>query len=105
MQFERRVEFDSNSLLKLLTHYSEGVGVPLDAQLVSISASEKLPRWIALVVEAKEWEDVPFETGDGYGGQQPIMLRYEGKRVMTLQHMKDPISWSDENAIEAPRRL
>lgn len=99
----RRIEFDGNSLLKLLTHYSEGQGVPLDANLVSISVSNKLPRWIALVVEAHEWNDVPFETGDGYGGQQPIMIRYEGRRVLTLQHLKDPIKWSEEGVIEAPK--
>lgn len=99
----RTVQFDGNSLLKLLTHYSEGQGVPLDASLVSVSVSQYLPRWLALVVEAKEWEDNPFETGDGYGGQQPMMIRYEGKRVLTLQHLKDPIAWTEPDAVEAPK--
>jgi hypothetical protein len=56
------------------------------------------------VVDSKDWSGTPFETGDGYNGVQPFIIRYEGKRVMTLQHLKDPIAWSDENTIEAPKR-
>lgn len=99
----RLVEFDADSLLALLTHYTEGE-LPLDVTLKSVAVSSRLPRWVCLIVESKDWTDTPFETGDGYGGQQPLMIRYEGKRVMALQHLKDPIAWSDENEVETPKR-
>lgn len=102
---ERRIEFDANSLLKLFTHYSEGDACPLDAKLVNLSVSQRLPRWIALIIEANEFQELPFETGDGYGGQQPIFLRYEGKRVLTLNHIKDQPEWGVEGAIEAPKHV
>lgn len=93
--------------MNLLSHYTEGE-FPLDAQIVSMSASERLPRWISLVVDSKSWDGTPFEGTDadgmGYNAVQPFWIRYEGKRVMTLQHLKDPIAWSEENAIEAPKR-
>lgn len=99
----RRIELDMDSLLSLLTHYSEGE-FPLEAKVVGFQVSQRLPRWINLIVDSKDWNDTPFETGDGYGGQQPMFIRYEGKRVMCLQHLKDPIAWSDENEIETPTR-
>lgn len=100
----RLVEFDAESLLALLTHYTEG-SLPHDVELKRVDVSARLPRWIALIVESKDWKDTPFEAGDGYGGQQPMMIRYEGKRVMALQHLKDPIQWGEEGAIETPKRL
>jgi len=103
MSQTRLVEFDAESLLNLLTHYTEGE-LPLDVELKRVDVSARLPRWVALIVESKDWKNTPFETGDGYGGQQPMMIRYEGKRVMALQHLKDPIAWSDENEIETPKR-
>lgn len=101
--YKRLVIFDIESLLNLLTHYTEGE-FPLDANIVTIQASQKLPRWISLVVDSKDWSGTPFETGDGYGETQPFWIRYEGKRVMALQHLKDPIAWGEPGEIETPRR-
>ena len=98
----RRVEFDGESLVNLMIHYADG-DLPLNSTLKNISVSARLPRWVCLIIEADEWKDTPFEKA-GYGGQQPFMFRYEGKRIMTLQHLQDPIAWSDENTIEAPKR-
>ena len=98
----RRVEFDIDSLRNLMVHYSEGE-IPLNSEIKQIQSSLRLPRWINLIIEADSWENTPFEK-DGFGGQQPFMFRYEGKRVMTLQHLKDPVAWSDENEIETPKR-
>ena len=98
----RRVEFDNESLINLMIHYSEGE-LPLNSVLKSLSASQMIPRWICLIIEADEWKDTPYEKA-GFGGQQPFLFRYEGKRVMTLQHLQDPIAWSDEGEIEKPKR-
>lgn len=97
------VIFDADSLLKLLVHYSEGA-VPIDSEVKSIQASAKLPRWVSLIVDSKDWSGTPFETGDGYGTVQPMFIRYEGKRIMVLDHLKDVPVWSEEGAVEAPRR-
>lgn len=99
----RLVEFDVASLLKLLTHYSEGA-VPLEAEVRNVQISRFLPRWIALVVDSPSWEGTPFEKGDGYNGIEPLHVRYEGKRICVIDNLKDPIAWSDENEIEAPKR-
>jgi len=103
MAYSKLVVFDVESLMNLLTHYTEGE-FPLDATIKTVQASEKLPRWISLIVDSKDWRGTPFEGGDGYNEVQPFWIRYEGKRVMTLQHLKDPVAWSDEDAIEAPKR-
>lgn len=100
--YKRLVIFDIESLLNLLTHYSEGE-FPLDATVTQLLRSPKLERWISLVVDSKDWTGTPFEGGDGYNGIQPFWIRYEGKRVMTLQHVKDKITWGEEDAIEAPK--
>lgn len=101
--YKRLVIFDVDSLAHLLTHYSEGV-VPLDSKVINVMASQYLPRWITLIIDSKDWTGAPMETGDGYGNVQPLILRYEGKRIMVLDHLKDHINWSEPNAIEAPTR-
>lgn len=103
MSKERLVVFDVDSLLKLLVHYSEGQ-VPLNSQAVSLQVSQRLPRWVNLMVESPDWDGAPLETGgDGYGGIQPLIIRYEGKRIMVLNHLKDQINWSEPDAVEAPK--
>lgn len=97
----RLIEFDAQSVIRLLTHYSEGQ-IPLSAEVKAVQISKILPRWIAISVDSPEWEDQ--DTGQvGYGGQEPLFFRYEGKRVMTLDNRKDPITWSEENAVERPK--
>lgn len=103
MAYSKLVMIDVESIMNLLSHYTEGE-FPLDAHIVAVQASPKIQRWISLVVDSKDWSGTPFEGGDGYNEVQPFWIRYEGKRVMTLQHLKDPVAWSDENAIEAPKR-
>lgn len=99
----RLIVFDPDSLLKLLVHYSDGL-VPLGSAVVSVAASQHLPRWVDVTVESKDWEGKPFETGDGYGTIQPLFIRYEGKRIMVLDHLKDVPVWSETGAVEAPKR-
>lgn len=96
----RSVIFDANSLMKLLTHYSEGE-IPLNSELKQLLASAMLPNWIGLVVESDQWPDT--STGkSGYGGQAPYHFRYEGKRTMRWDGQHHDVRWSDQNAIETP---
>jgi len=99
----RIVQFDVDSVLKLLVHYSEGE-LPLNSEVKQVQISQYLPRWISLIVEADDWTGTPYEAGDGYGGIQPMMIRYEGKRTMVLDHLQNPVSWSEPGEIEAPTR-
>lgn len=99
----RTIEFDIDSLLKLITHYSEGA-VPLDAEVRNVQLSSMLQRWVCLVVESPDWTGTPFEAGPGYNGVQPLFFDYEGKRTQIVSHLKDPVYWNPEGAIETPKR-
>lgn len=98
---QRLLIFDLNSLVKLLTHYTEGA-IPLDAEALTFEVSPKLQRYISMQLQSKEWhEDVNPQTGE----LEPIHVRYEGNRVLTIQNPQtDEIKWTDENFVEAPRR-
>ena len=98
----RLVIFDTNSLGKLLTHYSDGE-VPLDAEIKNIMSSQYLPSWIAIILESKDWKGSSLEQA-GFGGQQPYHFRFEAGRVLNWTDKHDELKWSDEGAIEAPRR-
>lgn len=81
---QKRIEFDANSLLKLLVHYTQDHEdrVPLDAELVAAGVSQYLPRWVILVVKSEhEWKDVPISPKT----HEPEFLhvRYEGRKVMS----------------------
>lgn len=99
----RRIEFDLNSLLKLLVHYTSGE-IPLDAEPKGLMVSKLLPRWITLVAESSDWSGTPLAS-EGYGGTEPFFIRYECKRLMQWQG--DPSNygaWSNQGEIEAPKR-
>lgn len=99
----RRIEFDLNSLVKLLTHYTDGE-IPLDCEPKQFLASQFLPRWICVVLESKDWSNTPLATA-GYGGQEPFIIRYECKRLLQWQG-KDHVygEWSPAGEIEAPKQ-
>lgn len=81
---QKRIEFDANSLLKLLVHYTmdHEDRVPLDAELISAGVSPILQRYIMLEVRSeKEWKDVPINPTTR---EPEIMhIRYEGNKVMS----------------------
>jgi len=98
----RRVEFDVVSLKDLLVWYSQGE-IPIDAEIKTVQASQFLPRWICLIIEADDWTDTPFD-GLGYNAQQPFIFRYEGDRTLNLGHLQGDVQWSEPGEIEAPKR-
>lgn len=88
---ERLIIFDANSLLKLLTHYTQDSNpqIPLDAELRFAGVSKYIGRWVVLDVEAKEWDG---ELPDPLTGELPfIHVRYEGNKVF---------SWRQDNSAD-----
>lgn len=63
--------FHPNSLLRLLTHYTDGA-VPMRGECLGMMTNRYLGRTIGLLVESDEW-DTP----------QPLHIRYDGKRIAT----------------------
>lgn len=75
----KRFVFSADSLLKLLTHYSDGA-VPLDAELRFAGVNRFLQRMVCLEASSKEWTDA-----------SPLHVRYEGKKTaaFTLPGLKE----------------
>lgn len=98
---QRLLIFDIDSLVDLLTHYSEGA-VDVGSEALAFEFNPILPRYISLVLQSKHWdsEDIDPATGE----LVPLQIRYEAKRVLKLENPKDQSLWSDEGAVEAPKR-
>lgn len=79
-----------DSLLKLITHYSEGL-LPLDADAREFSYSAMLPRYLQLMVESKEWDT-----------NRPLHIRFEQGHVMRWDEKGFDPRWTPMN--EAPTR-
>lgn len=90
---QRKVFFDIQSLLNLLTHYTEGK-VPSDAEVKIAGPHSILSGWFAMVLASRQW---PKGSHD-----KPLVFRYEGKRNIWInKHEKT----TDSNwAPEAPQR-
>lgn len=80
-----------DSLVKLLTHYSEGL-MPLGAEAREFGFSPLLPRFLQLVVESKDW-DRPWP---------PLHIRFEGGKMMRWDEKGTDPRWTESN--EAPKR-
>jgi len=94
---ERQIIIDADSILKLLTHYTEGQ-VPVDAELKAAGVSKFLGRWIGLVVASEQWDAQTFPDGS----LQPLHIRYESKKLLQWDEKGTPPEWKD--GVEAPRR-
>lgn len=78
------IAFDVETLLKLMTHYSDGATPPLDAELESIGVSRYLQRCIALNYKTHE------------AGPEIEQFRYSGKKIMNWTQGSEP-EWVDGN--------
>ena len=89
------VSFDANSLLKLLVHYTDGRGLPLNSELKAAGVHPMLQRYIGLWIESDEWDS-----------DEPLHLRYEGKHTLRWQKSDaEPGAqpeWLEQN--ETPRK-
>lgn len=99
----RLIVFNVDSLIKLMTHYSEGE-IPKDAEILNFSVSPKLPRYVSLMVRSEDWplEDNLWEHAPSE--LHPYHFRYEGHRTMKWTQQGVTPTWTEENAIEAPKR-
>ena len=85
----RIIEWDANTALRLLTHYTEGQ-VPLDAELTAVKVSQVLQNYLGFVVRSKDWQD-PIGPE---GVMEPLHIRYEGNRVMIWKKTGTDAFWS-----------
>jgi hypothetical protein len=100
----RRIIFDANDLLKLLTHYTEGK-VPIESTLKELVVHPVLQRYVGFWVESNAWPQLsesskPNEASRG--AVAPLFVRYEGKKVMSWGNPKESPVWSE--APDAPKR-
>lgn len=98
----RIIEFDAASLVKLLTHYTEGQ-VPLNSEIKNMAVSQMVSRWVALMIESPDWTHDPMDNS-GFNYTQPLFIKYMGKRIQTIHNTARPGEWGLEGAIEAPKR-
>ena len=89
------IQFDANDFCKLLTHYSEGK-LPLDFELKHVAVDTILKRQIAFIGVSKQWQDDPIPGKEEYN---PLVLRYEGKRIMSWGRHGDETFWQDANDV------
>lgn len=91
MSGSKIIEFDANDFCKLLTSYSEGL-VPLDFELAHVAVDTLLKRQIAFIGRSKQWQDEPLPGKEEYA---PLLLRYEGKRIMSWGRKGNEVFWQD----------
>ena len=98
---EKTIYIDAESILQLLTHYSEG-DLPIEAKLLSAGVSPVLGRWIGLLVDSEQWRDWRGAERTQDGGLRPLHIRYEGKKVMVWGDGKreTPPEWRE--GVEGP---
>lgn len=97
MSGSKVILFDAEGIIKLWTHYTEGI-MPLDAELAALAVDTVLPRQICFIVNSKQWQDSPVPGKDYYN---PLHLRYEGGRVLSWGKFGTDPFW--ENANETPK--
>lgn len=87
------IRFDARDFCKLLTSYSEG-RLPLDFELDHVAIDTILTRQIAFIGRSKEWPEEE-RLRDGKEGFGPLMLRYEGHRVLSWGKKGTDPFWSE----------
>ena len=105
MSNSRLLVFDVQSLARLITHYTEGSVMPLDAEVISFGVHPRLQRMVQLVIRSHDWpaED---KVNPVTKELEPISFRYEGKRTVSWSGKGEAINpeWSAASEIEAPKR-
>lgn len=101
---QRTIYIDAESILNLLTHYSEG-DLPLDAKLLTVGVSSVMGRWIGMLIDSDQWRDWRQSERTTDGGLRPLHIRYEGKKVLVWGDKPagdNAPAWRDD--VEAPKR-
>jgi hypothetical protein len=103
---QKRIEIDAQSILRLLTHYTQDLDkpVPLDCELVAAGVSPYISRWIMLEVTSDEWGRAALPINPDTREPEFYHVRYEGRKVGSWmangseEHPK--MEWKD--TVEAP---
>jgi hypothetical protein len=82
LSYQKAFILDPKDLLNLWCHYTDG-GVPLDGEVKSVGFNPYLERFVGIEVESDEWQT-----------QEPLHLRYEGKKVLSWTKGQDSNSWA-----------
>lgn len=96
---KKQIVFDLNSLLKLLTHYTDGM-VPKDAEAVNFGPHTYLQNWFGVWCKAKKWPHSEREIK--FGGLTALVVRYEGKKVLTMNEKGQSVV---RDGPEAPKKV
>jgi hypothetical protein len=101
---QRRLIFDANELLKLFTHYTEGL-VPTDAEMREFMVHPALTRMVGMWVRSGQWADQTLSDKPedrARGALRPIHIRYEGRKTMQLVTPEGGADWRESP--DAPKR-
>jgi hypothetical protein len=85
------IQFDGPSFCKLLTHYTDGK-VPQDFELKHVAMDTILKRQVAFIGESKNWQDEMLPGQEAYA---PLMVRFEGKKVLSWGRKDAEVFWND----------
>ena len=96
---QRILETDIQSLVQLIVHYCDGKEVPLDTEVLSMSVSPILQRWVMLWCKSSKWMSGGVASD---GSLAPLHIRFEGGRVMTMGNKGEDPKWALAN--EDPKR-
>lgn len=103
---QKRIEIDAQSILRLLTHYTQDLddAVPLDAELLAAGVSPYVNRWIMLSVESKEWDGANIPINATTREPEFYHVRYEGRKVGSWTNNgvegNEKMEWKE--TVEAP---
>ena len=89
----KRIVFDLDTALALLTHYSDGA-VPLDADVRGLGVSKLLGRYIGFKVASAQWRDADLPL-DPSGMLPPLDIRWEGDKVLKWSERGSPVTWEE----------
>ena len=91
----RMIVFDVHTILRLLTHYTEGL-VPIDCEVKAAGPSLYLASWFKMDTLSKEW--------DADDWKHPLHIRYEGQRNVTFERGKGAPPAVEYAGDRAPKR-
>lgn len=103
---QKRIEIDANSILKLITHYTQDLKypMPLDAELIAAGVSPAISRWIMLEVSSEEWDRAGIPINPTTQEPEFFHVRYEGCNVGSwmAQGGEDHGKMEWKESVEAP---
>jgi hypothetical protein len=97
---QKRIIFDPQSLISLLTHYTDGK-VPLDTIVKGVKVHPELNRTIGFECESAQWSNT-IESEKSPGVLAPLVVRYEGKKTLSWGGKHEEMRWTD--SVEAPKQ-